>query len=69
MNQTALNNIKVNTYINGKEHPKGGGYSIIPLETITTYHQWRQSIHLSEVEYIIPKSKAIKSINIKNQQN
>jgi hypothetical protein len=69
MNQIALNNIKVNTYINGKEHPKGGGYSIVPLEVISSYDQWRKSIHLSDVEYIIPKSKAIKSINLKNQQN
>jgi hypothetical protein len=69
MAQAKLNNIKVSTCINGEPHPKGGGYSIIPLEVIPTYHQWRQSIHLSDVEYIIPKSKAIKSINIKNQQN
>jgi hypothetical protein len=37
-----------------------GGYTVQPPQIIPNYLQWRIALHLSMVEFVIPKSKAIK---------
>jgi hypothetical protein len=43
--------------------PKQGGYTVEPPQKINTYYQWRLALNLSIVEFVIPKSKAIKQQN------
>lgn len=40
--------------------PFQGGHTVQPPQQINQYDQWRIALNLPMVEYVIPKSKAIK---------